>query len=219
MLDRETFDPDVREHALMGRARARMFEEISGGQAWSVDLAQATMRIGPRSYRAQILGTFSRASSTFLWAWANPGAGDWGPSLQAAQNLRESGDPVFATPQIDAADVDPKVLGWVAGELVGEHPLFCGPYDGGYALLLPVPANVDAKLISPAFLSGVMLEAGALGVSARSAVSRFLTRLGFEVGVKSGNVTATRGDATFTVEFDAQGRVGRIDAKLGPTRT
>ena len=38
-------------------------------------MPEATLSIGETAYPVQVLGTLSLVSNTFLWAWANPGAG------------------------------------------------------------------------------------------------------------------------------------------------
>jgi hypothetical protein len=79
-LDLAEYERDVVEHALVGRARSRMFEALHDSAAWSIALDRAQIEIGGRTFSAQ-LRTHSQASDTFLWSWANPGADKWSPDV------------------------------------------------------------------------------------------------------------------------------------------
>ena len=136
-LDVSAYEADVIEHVLVGRARARMLEDVRDGKPWNADLERGELKLGATTFRAQILGTFSLQSGTFLWAWANPGSDGWTNALTVANALRargaQPGQAVFAEASIAAGWVNPNELAYVSGELAGGHPVFVGGYDGGAA--------------------------------------------------------------------------------------
>src|SRR5512140_777397 len=51
-LDLSEYDYDVIEHALVGRARSRMFEALNKSVAWSIALDRAQIEIGTRTFSA-----------------------------------------------------------------------------------------------------------------------------------------------------------------------
>lgn len=214
-LDLSAYENDVVEHVLMGRARARMLEDLRDEKPWNVDLTLGKLVLGEDAFRAQILGTFSNSSATFLWAWANSGNAEWGASLEIANSLRQRGErpgnAVFQETSIAAGWVNPNELAYVSGELAGGHPVFVGAYDGGAALLLLTSARLDVADLPLAYLPGILSGFGSFAnADPRPCVRRFVERLGFSVDPGDRSLTATRGADTVTVSFDSEGRVAKV---------
>ncbi len=214
-LDLSAYEIDVVEHLLVGRARARMLEEIREGKPWNVALDRGELTIGGAAYQVQILGTYSEQSNTFLWAWANPGSAGWTPSLTVANALRtraeEPGQAVYAEPKVAADWVNPRELALVAGEVSGGHPVFVGGYDGGAAFLLVTSLRLDFKKLELTYLPGIVLDLPSLTVAdPRLCTFSFLERLGFEVDETESSLVATRADGRVRVDYDDQGRAVEV---------
>ena len=218
-LDLSEYDQEVVEHALVGRARARMFEGMTKTAAWSVALDLAQLQIGYRTFNAQLLGTYSHQSDTFLWSWANPGAGHWPRQvIDIASELRAWGErpgyAVFREPKIAAGWVKPYELAWVAGELVGGIPIFVGRSGITTAFLAVTGLDdpPDVQLLSPAYIPGVILELHLyIAANPRNCVRTFAHRLGFDLEDDDRSIRARRQDCTFVVTFDDRGRPERVD--------
>ena len=209
-LDLRAYDADVVEHVLMGRARSRLFEKVSDDRAWSVDLGTGSLRIGDQAFAAQILGTWSSASQAFLWAWANPGKAEWGPSLRIADQLHargaQPGQAVYQEAKTTDAWVPNLELAYVAGELSGGHPVFLARHELGYAVLLVTDAQIDASTISLAYLPGVLLDLRTMSFGhAPACARRFLERLGFGVQDGPNGLRGSRDGHTIDVEFEEGG--------------
>lgn len=213
-LDLSAYDAAVVEHGLFGRARARLFEDVTTRKPWGLDLTTGILTIDGQAHPAHILGTFVPAG-TFLWAWANPGAGDWAKSLRAATQLRALGDKpgyaVFRERSISDEWVNPYELAYVCGELVGGLPVY--RFDTGTAtmFLLAGDAPADPAGLSLAYLSGVLLDfQQASMVDMRPCVARFLTRLGFTRPSEAAPDSYARAHIKLRLEWDKWGRLTTV---------
>jgi hypothetical protein len=213
-----TFAALVQRHLLVARARARTLEDLRADKAWSADLVAGTVSIGADAHEAQLLGTFSLSSHTFLWGWANPGAAQWSRALTLASSLKGRGGP-FAEAKLHASEVNPNELAAVAGELAGGFPVFVGTYDGGAAFLVLTGLPMPLERFSLAYLPGVILDVPVLTTQpARACIEPLLGALGFTVtGNDASRLLARRGATTFRLEFDAEGRPGTLELKHGTT--
>ncbi|MDX2014429.1 MAG: hypothetical protein SFW67_29795 [Myxococcaceae bacterium] len=206
------FSSLVQRHVLVARARARMLEDVRADKAWGADLVAGTVSIGEDAYEAQLLGTFSLSSHTFLWGWANPGAPQWSRALTLATSLKGSGG-LFAEAKLHANEVNPNELAAVAGELAGGFPVFVGTYDGGAAFLVLTGLPMPLERFSLAYLPGVVLDLPVLTTQPpRACVEPLLQALGFTVTEnEAGQLSATRGPSVFRLGFDAEGRPGKLE--------
>lgn len=220
-LDLSGYDKDVLEHVLYGRARARMFEDVSGDKAWSVDLALSELKIGDQTHTVQILGTWSNESNTFLWAWANEGKGEWGKSTEMADALHKRaalpGQAVFSQRKVAKAWVDPIELAYVAGELAGGYPVFLAEHAKGYALLLVTDAKIDVTGLPVVYVPGVILDTSPhIMGDRRACVRRFAARLGYELREEGNKLFASRANNSFEVELDDVGRITSVNVDAAP---
>jgi hypothetical protein len=225
-LDLSAYDAAVVEHALYGLARARLFDGVARGRSWDADLGAGRLTIGARRYQAQIIGTFARGSRTFLWAWANPGASGWGPSLRAANELRalaqRRGHAVFDQRSVADGWVNARELAYVSGELAGGHPIYAAEAGAATVFLLVTDAEVDPIDMSVALFPDLFLDFQSFAMVDLSAcVARFLERVGFEV---MGTDAATHGfrerdGASVTIDWRGDGHVAGVRITTGRART
>lgn len=218
--DLSVYDQDVVEHGLCGAARSRMLLELTDGKPWQVQLDEGSIVFGSERFKVQILGTHSGRDDTFLWAWANPGAAQWGPSVNAANALRARGEKpgsaVFRERKIAGQWVHFRELAWVSGELAKAGTVHFADAGGGTtAVMLVEGGSTDLAQFPLVFLPGVLLEfQGASMVPVRACLLRFLERLKFTVEQEKSSVRARRADGnTMTIDFDAQGRITNVQLK------
>ncbi len=180
------YDAAVVEHAVMGAARQRMLEGLVHGCKWTASLEAGLITFGGLGeYRVQVIGTWGYADDTFEWAWSNPAAAGWEPSLEVARHARELGRQrdwgLFDRERVAGAWVNPLELAYVCGELHGGLPLHVGGYDGGSFLML-VDIPVDGLKLPFAALSGVLLGFQERTLTqVRPCAERFLERLGYSL--------------------------------------
>jgi hypothetical protein len=214
-LDLSQYDAHVIENVLIGRTRARMFEDLSRGKPWNMDMTSGSLKIDGTRYDAQVLGTFSAESGTFLWAWANPGAGQWGPSLILANQLRKRGDApgnaVFAQQKVSVAWVHPLELSYVCGELSGGHPVYVADAGTTTVLLLVTSIKLKTELVSPAYIPGILLDVQQhVLVDFRPCVERYLQRLNLIVAPEpSASVGVLNDREVIRISWD-RGKIGHI---------
>lgn len=211
-LDLSAYEADVVEHVLAGRARARMLEELREGKPWNVDLERGELRLGDTTFRAQVLGTFSQQSETFLWAWANPGSDKWTSSLTIANAMRgraaQPGQAVYAEAKVASGWVNPNELAYVCGELSGGYPVFVGGYDGGAAFMLLTSLRLDFQQLSLAYVPGILLDLPSFTMgNPRLCARRFAERLGLAVTESHSSMTGTRSDGAILVDYDSEDRI------------
>ncbi|MFO0603156.1 MAG: hypothetical protein U0324_08275 [Polyangiales bacterium] len=217
MMNSSSWEALLVEHVLVGRARGRILGDMRSGKAWNCDLRTGDLFIGNDRYTVEILGTFSQRDDSFLWAWANPGAVEWDASLPLVSSLRERagrpGEGLFGQPEIRSSEVNPNELAYVAAELLGEHPVFVGVYNGGAMFLLVTSLRIELDDLPDAYVPGILSDVPAIsGVNPRAAGRRFLERLGFAVSDTDGGLRASRGASTIVAAYDAAGRLERINA-------
>jgi hypothetical protein len=225
-LDLSAYDEAVVEHALFGLARAHVLDRLAQGTTWDVDLGAGTLSLGRRRHRAQILGTFAKGSRNFLWAWANPGASSWEPSLEVVSELRtlagRKGNALFGVKSIAEGWVNPRELAYVSGELAGGFPVYAP--DAGHAtvFLVVTDAGVDPHELPLAALPDLFFDFQSFAMVDLSAcVARFLVRLGFEVSATDARTSGwrTRDGAAVTIDWRGDGRIGHVDVSAGQAAT
>jgi hypothetical protein len=218
-LDLSEYDQWVAEHALWGAARARLFADRVEGRAWGADLVRGELSFdGLPPVRAQLLGTFSKEGRTFLWGWANPGAGSWGESLQAVEHLRSLGGPglsVFQQDTVAEGWVHPLELCWVSAEVIGGLPLYQADAGPAIAMLAVEVQDVEVAELPLVYLPGLLVDFQSCSmVEARPCVERFLARLGFVEDPAGGWSRADGSRVTLT--WDGEGRLSQVQLAAVP---
>ena len=109
------------------------------GRNWNLDLGQGVLSFGEDAYPAQLLGSQSDVSGTWLWAWANPSQFSQkvlAQSLELKSLGEQWGLKEFTQAEFPVDDlVNGYTLSMVAAALRGESCLFRAPYANGAAYL------------------------------------------------------------------------------------
>ena len=106
------------------------------------DVPTGTLSFGTtHRWHAQILGTESHETNTWLWAWANTGSNLPFALIQASLQMKQLGEqqqiPELTEPQIPLTDeINGHVLSMIASGVCDADAYYRGPYDGGAAFLL-----------------------------------------------------------------------------------
>jgi hypothetical protein len=217
-VDLSGYRESVVEHVLIGRARARLLEDVRAGKPWQAFLDRGVMQIGNDTFIATLLGTYSAEEQTFLWSWANPSAEAWKQSIFPLRMIRwfkkkYPGHDLFDEPCIPASVVNPNELAYVTSEMNAQNPVFGGSHDGGAAFFCVPIREIRNELVQRfplAYIPGVLADLPAITTAdPRRCTRRFLDRLGFAVHDDRSSLHATRHDGQVTVAFDAAGRIAR----------
>lgn len=95
------------------------FSDLIGNPDWHLDIASGLITYGTMSpWHAQLLGTESEASGTWLWAWANTESNIPAHLLTASLALKAYGEqhgiPELATPEVPLDQVEGHTLALLA---------------------------------------------------------------------------------------------------------
>ena len=144
--------------------------ELVGHKGWKLSVPTGTLSFGLGvHWNAQILGTESNETNTWLWAWANT-ASNLPPALiQASLQMKRLGEeqniPELTQPQIPlTVEINGHVLSMIASGVCGADAYYRGPYDGGAAFLLikdeKFPRNQEPPLSASCRFKGTRTVIG-----------------------------------------------------------
>lgn len=212
-------DPELQglldEYGLSAFDRQLALSEILGDRDWTFNQDDGVLRIGDDiTLPAQILGSVSKRSRTWLWAWANESIDDAldAGSRRLARIGREHGLTILVEPQLDLARIiDGHLLALGAVGILDADAYFRGSHPGGEVFLLvteprvrqpaPVPAVHAVNVISAATsLPQIVTPAG---------IANYLRGLGLAVIAEAGEIRLGPGDAG-VFRFDELGRLVEV---------
>jgi hypothetical protein len=209
------------QHALASYDKQLCLAEEVQDRPWHADLQTGLLHFEPDiRFKFQVLGSQSEYDNTWLWAWANTGAGLPPALIRASERLRDIGASLrveeLRTPKFDLGTRDGHYVAMVACGLCGAACYYRAPYDEGAAFLL-IPeaeqltqrADVSAHFI----VTRVMEFISAQDVLHRPAIESYLAFKGYTYSYEGRTLIASssRGES-LSVEFDDHDRVGKMEA-------
>lgn len=188
------------------------FAEVIGNNNWSVDMIQGLIKFGDALvFPLQVLGTFSHASQTWLWGWANTESGIPEGLLLQANMLKQLGEthaiPELRDSQFEAQSTDLHTLGCVASGMFNNSAYYLADYRGG-VLLAAVPdvgIEVDQSMDHHRVLVVFPQLITHFELNHRRALQHYLEAKGYAVTQTENGITATREDRNITADFDEHG--------------
>lgn len=193
--------------------------DLIGDLDWQFDMASRLLSLGHRfCWRAQILGTESESSRTWLWSWANEASNIPENLLQASLTIKAFGEqheiPELTAPEVPLDEIDGHSLAMIASGVCRANAYYRAPYDVGAAYLLIMdesfPRNTDEPLsrIATVFPQAI----AALEIpNHRLAFLAYLASYGI-LGRSDGNRVLVDGSnkPAMTAIFDEQNRLIRL---------
>jgi hypothetical protein len=196
--------------------------ELVEDRDWQFDQDRGTLRFGTDiELPAQVLGSVSFQSGTWLWAWANPSLR---PELTLmAQALQREGEArgitLLTQAQLDAESVGGGLLlSIVAAGLIDADACYRCPHAAG-ELLLAIRApqlrvhELDAESRVPLVI-GRCIESLPIPIR-REGVVGYLRSLGLDVTEDAAGVYVGDGSRT-AVLFDELGRLSELRGQVRP---
>ncbi len=140
-MDIESELPLLETHVPFAFDRQLLLADLIGDLDWAYDLQTGLLSFGDQiSFEADVIGTESDETSTWLWAWANKESNI--PSEQQSASLKlkalgtEHGIAELTEPIIPLEHADGHAFATIAvGEGFGQA-YYRGPYEGGAVFLL-----------------------------------------------------------------------------------
>lgn len=190
---------------------------------FSMDSGMLSFSNGHR-FKAQILGTESEISHTWLWAWANDASGIPPNLLQAPLAVKAFGSKyqiaALTTPELALdSQIDGNKLALISSQIGQGDAIYRGPYDGGAVFLFikdktyPKPTETPIQRIAmkfPQLIANVPLP------DHRTVLQHYCQSYGLTVQTKPGKLVATAPNGkTLEASFDQLGRLSKLETILG----
>ena len=204
--------------------RQLLLADLIGDLPWAFDLQNGTLSFGDRfAWQAEVLGTESAESGTWLWAWANEESGIPEQQQDASLKLKalgeEHGIAELTEPIVPLDHADGHVFASIAvGECLG-RAYYRGPYEGGAAFLLITDERLQLQVDYPLqrILTVFPQAISAMEIADhREALRGYLEHYGFEAE-SEGDALLLRqqGQEVLRAEFDELGRLRELKGTLG----
>lgn len=197
-------------------------EDRVGGQSWHVDLEREVLRFGTGpEHRVQLLGTESKASSDFLWAWANTASHLPPGALRSSEELRTFGTrnriPELTTRKLALDVLDGEQVGVLGSGLLNAGAFYLGDHGDGVAVLLlvdfPKPEQIDRSAKRIIRVVGEIISAHA--VDHRLLLEGLAQDIGAHLQPEGkARVLVTSQGESIRFSFDSHGRIEGMEAKL-----
>ena len=212
----------LEQFAAIGLDRQLDLSEVIGDNNWNVDLAKSEISFGEDlTFAMQALGTFSRQSGTWLWAWANSQTPYTEAGTQQARQLRQyseaNGIALLANPDCEATADDLHRLGLMAVGLLQADAYYLADYGQGIMLVtLTDPQLAAAHPKDDLRIFRVFSEViSQFELRHQPALAAYLTAKGYEVAASPHALTAHKNGTPVTAEFDELGRLTKFGGNVG----
>jgi hypothetical protein len=211
----------------VGFDRQLAVKEQIGDWAWSLDPRNALIEFSKkkllgnrvRTSTVQILGSESKASSTWLWSWANE-SGFAHRALAAARRVKEIGEKEgvaeFTAASFQLGEVDGARLAVTGAAMFGAPGYFRCPYDGGATYVIieddsfsdPTTNRVQRiSTVFPQLISQMSIS------NHRRAFEAYLTKYHLQVTSEDDHIVAKAEDGSSIIgRFDEQNRLVGLTA-------
>lgn len=211
-------------HFLFAFDRQLLLADLIGDLPWAYDLQTGTLSFGGRfHWEAEVLGTESDETATWLWAWANDAsdipAEQQGASVKLKALGEEHGIEELTAPMVPLDHANGHAFAAIAvGEGLGKA-YYRGPYEGGAALLLITDERLQLKVEEPLqrILSVFPQAISAMKLADhREALRGYLEHYGFEPEDEGDAlVLQEQGHEVLRAELDEHGRLRELKGTLG----
>jgi len=183
--------------------------EIIGNNSWSLDMINCEINFGDELvFPFQILGSFSRSTQSWLWAWANTQAEMANSSLEHAFKLKKYGEEndisFLKTDHFEALNIDLHLIGLTASGLMNASGYYIADYGKG-AMVFTLKSDVIEKVaknqherISTVFNQLI----SDFDIDHKVALKHYLEEKGYKTLIERHKLTGVRGSNKITGEFD-----------------
>jgi hypothetical protein len=211
-------------HVLASFDKQLYLSDLVGDLDWRFEMKSGLLSFGDQfHWQAQILGTESEESGTWLWAWANQASGIPAGLLQAAHFMRELGEqhqiPELAEAQLPLGEINGHFLSMLASGECQAAAYYRGPYTGGAAFLLIRDERFERRIedpllrilsVFPQALEAVEIQ------NHKNALVGYLHYYGLMSQSAGNTILVKEGERTvLTASFDEQNRLMNLEGTVG----
>jgi hypothetical protein len=193
-------------------------DSVVGNLPWNVDMKKGEISFGADlAFPFQILGTFSYASETWLWAWANTKSGLSESVTQEALQLKKYGEEneidLLRNSEFDASHDDLLLIGLIASGMFHSSGFYIADYGQG-AMVITIRSQKIDKLPQDnhlRILSAFPQLISRFEMNHMAALKNYLSAKGYQVTSTEKNITGIKGENKISAEFDSQFRMTEIN--------
>lgn len=208
-------------HAAASWDKQQALAALVGKHSWQLDTDNGIITFNERlKFPVQILGSESKVSNSWLWAWANKVTPLPAKLLASANELRALGEregiPELTQGQISLDKVDGHYLSLLASGVCEADCYYRGPYDNGAVFVLITAPQVGQSMDdSPAHLASMFSQViSNFELNHRSALRSYLQFKGYAVKVTpTGIAGKSSGGSELKATFDGAGRLAELQAQ------
>lgn len=225
----QRFNEAVVAHVAVAiEAQDALAQVVDLNGSYQADIEQGVVTIAGRPLRVLLLGTVSKESRTWLWAWANQGFSPALPAIGPVRRVAEMAQPwglwELGEPQFSLDGVLDTGLGagasvaLLAAPLAGATAFYSADYGAGIAYFgivdpaVPRPA-AQGVTFPRRIMAAVDLQPG----NPRAQVLTYAAVHGLRVTGDERQLKVQIGPDTLSVLFDKQGRISNISGTLNPS--
>lgn len=203
----------------IGLERQLDFAEVIGNNGWNIDIQKAEISFGADlTYPIQVLGSFSHASETWLWAWANTQSALPESVLQQALQLKKYGEDneidLLRNSQFDATMDDLHLIGMTASGMFGSSAYYIADYGQG-AMVVTIKSNTLDKNQKDQHLRIATVFPQLISqfeMNHKAALLNYLSAKQYDVVDEVLKLTGTKNGHSINAEFDELNRLTKLNA-------
>ena len=210
-------------HALVSFDKQLHLANLVGDFDWQFDLQSGVLSFADHfHWSAQVLGTESDVSGTWLWSWANEQSGISECLIESSRVLKAFGErhkiPELTEPEVSVKRIDSHMLSLISSGICRANAYYRGPFDGGAAFLLIqdelFPHNAEPPLARIATVCPQAIST--LGIpNQRLAFLSFLAFHEIQCEIRGNVVTVEeQRKPKLFAEFDEQNRLTKLEARI-----
>ncbi len=210
------------QQAILSLRRQLHLADLIGERSWHFDTGQLSFG-NDLHWQAEILGTESDATNTWLWSWANTGSNLPAALIESSLQMKQLGEQEnireFIEPQLPLTDeINGHVLSMIASGVCDANAYYRAPYEGGAAfLLIKDPEFPRCKEHPLARIATVFPQAiAAFSINDHKlALTSYLEQCGIAYESSDQAVVVKEGiDPVLTALFDDNKRLVKLEAAL-----
>lgn len=217
-LDFKSFETLFEQNVATGYEKEYQFDETIGWLPYEIDMNKGEIVIGHFTFQFQIIGTYSKVSSTWLWGWANEQSGIKKQLLEQVNTLKQMGEnrgiEFLSNRKMEVEEEFASMIGVVCASLFNCSTFYICDYGEGKLVVtitdkrIPPIDNKNLAKIVECFNSMIYKYS----VNHKKAFINYLLdrETSFEE-VESNRITAEKGGVYVMAIFDESDRLTKLE--------
>lgn len=192
--------------------------EVVGSNSWSLDMTNCEINFGGNLIIPfQLLGSYSRSSRNWLWAWANTDAEQASGSLQHAFTLKKYGEDnnieFLKSDNFEASNIDLHLIGLTASGMMKASGYYIADYGQGAMVFTLKSDAIDkiAKNDHGRILTVFPQLVSDFDLNHKTALKYYLEEKGYQTFVDKYKIKGIKGRHQIVALFDKNGLLTKLN--------